>query len=171
MPAPSYLRRQNARNVETLAATDGGVANANQIPTLDGSGRLTAAMMPAGVGADADTLTASEAISKGSFVNIYPASDGSFKMRNAVATGVGYEAFGYVLGDVAANAAGSVYFDDNNTAVTAASPGPVYLSATTPGGFTSMPPTGAGIISQCLGVAVAPGIIHVNLERATVLAQ
>lgn len=172
MPGPSYLSRKNGRNQETLAATDGGTANAGLIPALDANGRLTAAMMPAGFGADADTLVASEALAAGAFVNVFDAGSGVFKVRNAIATGAGYEAVGYVLTQVAANGQASVMFDDNNTAITAATPGAVYLSATVPGGFVAAPgPTGAGILSQRLGTAVAAGVIHVSIEQATVLAQ
>jgi hypothetical protein len=172
MPSTSYLARKNGRNVETLFATAGGVSNAGQAPVLDSNGRLTADMMPAGYAPDADTLTASEPIAAGAFVNVYDAGSGAFKVRNAVATGAGYEAHGYVLAQVANNGQATVYFDDNNTAITAATPGPVYLSATTPGGFVAAPgPTGAGILSQRLGIAVAPGVIHTSIEPATVLAQ
>jgi hypothetical protein len=167
----SYLTQKTGRRQEVLAVTAGGIANAGGIPALDANGRLTSDMMPSGFGADADTLTASEALSKGAFVNVYDAGSGSFKVRNAVATGVGYEAHGYVLTDVAANAVASVMFDDNNSSVTAATPGPVWLSKDVPGGFTSTPPTGAGIISQRLGVAVAQGVIHTAIEPATILAQ
>lgn len=169
--ATSYLSPKTGRRAEVLAAINGGLSDANKIPALDDQGRLTAAMMPSGFGADADTLTASEAIPKGAFVNVYDAGSGVFRVRNAVATGVGYEAHGYVLADVAANGVASVMFDDNNSSVTAATPGPVYLSKDVPGGFTAVPPTGAGVISQRLGIAVAPGIIHTSIEPATILAQ
>lgn len=167
----SYLTHKNGRRQEVLAAIAGGTLNAGSIPALDANGRLTADMMPSGFGADADTLTASEALAAGAFVNVYDAGSGAFKVRNAVATGIGYEAHGYVLTAVAANGTASVMFDDNNSAVTAATPGPVYLSKDVPGGFTATSPTGAGVISQRLGVAVAAGVIHTAIEPATILAQ
>lgn len=169
--ATSYLKRAGKYNQEVLAATDGGIGNAGGIPALDQNGRLTPAMMPAGFGADADTITAFEALTAGDFVSIYDSGAGVPKVRKAVATGIGFEAKGYVVANVAANGQATIMFDDNNTAVTSAPIGDVFLSKDVPGGFTTTPPTGLGVISQCLGVAVAANVIHVSIERPTILAQ
>lgn len=170
--AASYLTptTSGAQGIEQLAATDGGTANAGLIPALDANGRLTAAMMPSGFGADADTLVASEAIAAGAYVNIY-SNAGVATIRNAVASAVGFKAHGYVLAPVASGTSGVVMFDDNNTAVTGRTPGDQYLSATTPGQTTVTPPTGVGVIRQFLGVAVSPTIIHSAITPPLILAQ
>jgi hypothetical protein len=170
--AASYLvpTTASALGAEQLAATDGGTAFANQIPALDQNGRLTAAMMPAGFGADADTLPASENIVAGAYVNIFN-NAGVPSIRNAVASAVGFKAHGYVLAPVASGANAPVMFDDNNTAVTGRTVGDQYLSATVPGQTTSTPPTGAGVIRQFLGVAVSATIIHSSITAPLILAQ
>jgi len=170
--AASYLVPTTTAAIaaEQLAATDGGTANAGLIPALDANGRLTAAMMPSGFGADADTLVASEAIAAGAYVNIY-SNAGVATIRNAVASAVGFQAHGYVLTPVASGASGVVMFDDNNTAVTGRTPGEQFLSATTPGQTTTAPPSGQGVIRQFLGVAVSATTIHSNIQKPLILGQ
>lgn len=170
MPTAKYLIQNAGRVTEQVAATAGGSSNANTIPQLDANGRLTADMLPAGIGADADSFIASEPLAAGAFVNIYQVA-GVPTVRNAIATQVGFEAHGYVVAAVSAATTATVYFDDNNTGVTGLTAGlDYYLSDATAGGVTTTSPTGAGKISQYLGKAVSATTMHVNMQRGIVLA-
>lgn len=51
-------------------ASSAGAGDAGKVVALDGSGRIDNTMMPVGIGADTATITASEALSAGDFVNI-----------------------------------------------------------------------------------------------------
>ena len=169
--ATSYLTKENGRNVEKIAGTVGGTTDANKLLALDGAGKVPLAAMPNGVMSDLDTFIASEAISANAWVNIY-SNTGVPSVRNATANAAApLEAYGYVLQAVAAGGTATVYFDDNNAGGSGLTVGPQWLSATTPGASTPTPPTGAGVYSQYLGVAVSTSIVHAAIERATLLAQ
>jgi hypothetical protein len=165
--ATSYLAILAGRITEVLFAIAGGTQNANKAPVLDASGRLTLDMMPAGIGPDTDTFTASEVLAAGAWVSVNRTAG---TVRNANASGIGTRADGYVIAGVAQNAQATVYFDDNNSALTGLTVGDYWLS-TTPGTGTTTPPTGANIISQRLGVAVSTTTIHASIGEPVILAQ
>ncbi|BCK58405.1 hypothetical protein [Nocardia wallacei] len=151
------------------AATDtsAGAADAGKIPALDGSGRLASSMMPAGIGADTASITTSEALAAGDFVNIWNSTGA--KVRKADATTQGKEAHGFVLAAAASGAAATVYFEGPNTAVTGQTPGPVFLG-TTAGAATSTPPSAAGNVVQRIGVATSATAINFEGSAPVVLA-
>lgn len=93
------------------------------------------------------TITASEAIAAGAFVNIYNNS-GTANLRNAVAT-AGYEAHGFVLDNISSGESGKVHFGGINSLVSNMTPGFVYISAT-PGTATNTAPSYA----QMIGIAL-----------------
>ncbi|WP_067671847.1 hypothetical protein [Nocardia miyunensis] len=144
-----------------------GSGDAGKIPALDGSGRLDSSMMPAGIGADTAVIAASEALAAGDFVNIWNSSGA--KVRKADATTQGKEAHGFVLAAVLSGANATVYFEGPNTAVTAQTPGPVFL-ATTAGTATSTPPSASGNVVQRVGVATSPTSINFEGSQPVVLA-
>lgn len=146
--------------------TSAGAGDAGKIPALDGTGRLDNSVMPVGV-ASSDTaqVTASEALAAGDWVNIWNSTGA--KARKADAGAAGKEADGFVIAAVSSSATATVYFEGTNTQVTGATPGPVYLSATTPGQSTGTAPSGAGQVVQRLGVAVSATAI--NFERGTAI--
>lgn len=148
-------------------ATSAGAGDAGKIPQLDGTGRLDASMMPVGIGADTATITTSEALSAGDFVNVWNSSGA--KARKADASVAGKEAHGFVLAGVISGASATVYFEGPNTQVTGATPGNVFLS-TTPGLSTSTAPSSAGNVVQRIGFAVSSTVINFQSQPPVTLA-
>lgn len=134
-----------------------GAGDAAKIVQLDSSGRIDNTMMPVGVGADSITLTTSEAIASGDFVNIWNSSGA--KVRKADATVAGKEAHGFVLVGVGAAASATVFFEGTNTGVTGQTPGPVFLG-TTAGLAVAAAPSGSGNIVQRIGFAISATAIN-----------
>lgn len=151
----------NAKNASA------GAADAGKIPQLDGAGRLSATMMPVGFGDDTTTLTTTEALAAGDFVNVWNSTGA--KVRKADATTAGKEAHGFVLAAAASGASATVYFEGTNTAVTGATPGLVFL-ATTAGGATSTAPSAAGNVVQRIGFAISATAINFQSNDPIVLA-
>lgn len=148
-------------------STSAGTPSAGQLVQLGADGKVDISILPNGIGADAVQFVASEAITAGAFVNI--ASDG--RIRNASATSSAMKAHGYVQDNIAQGASGTVYFDDSNTKLSGLTPGADYfLSAATPGGVTTNPPTTAGQILQKLGSAVSASTIHVLIGNPVIRA-
>lgn len=148
-------------------ATSAGAGDAGKIPQLDGTGRLDTSMMPVGIGADTATITTSEALSAGDFVNVWNSSGA--KARKADASVAGKEAHGFVLAGVSSGASATVYFEGPNTQVTGATPGNVFLS-TTPGLSTSTAPSSAGNVVQRIGFAVSSTVINFQSQPPVTLA-
>ncbi len=138
---------------EEAPGVTGGATDANKVAAYDANGQLPLASMPTGIGADVATITTSEALGAGALVNIYNASGA--KVRKADASTGGKEAHGFVLAAVASGAVATVYFEGTNGQVTGLTPGPVFLSDTTPGGLTSTPPVGSGKTVQPVGIATS----------------
>ena len=155
--AAKYITNAAGVLQEVAAATDGGGANANKIPELDSNGRLTAAMMPAGIGSDVGTVNATENLAAGDFVNIYDnaATPG---VRKADASAAGKEAHGFVLSAVTSGNPATVYFEGVNDQVTGMTAGKVFLSAAT------------GNAVQRLGVAVSATEINFEASQPIILA-
>lgn len=108
------------------------------------------------------TFTASEALAAGNLVNTYD-NAGVFGARNADGSAANkYEAHGYVLAVVASAGTATVYFSGLNTAVSGLTPGPRYLSATTPGASVSATTaatyTGGQLVQQ-VGVALSATVL------------
>lgn len=144
-----------------------GAGDSGKVVALDGSGRIDSSMMPVGIGADTATITASEALAAGDFVNVWNSTGA--KVRKADATTAGKEAHGFVLAAVANGAPASVYFEGSNTAVTGLTPGPQFLS-TTAGTAASAAPTGSGNVVQRLGVATSATSLNFEAAQPIVLA-
>lgn len=152
---------------KTATASSAGVADAGKVVALDGTGKLDTSMMPTGIGADTQSITASEALTAGDFVNVYNSSGA--KCRKADASTAGKEAHGFVLANVSQSAAATVYFEGTNTQVTGQTAGTVYLS-TTPGLATSTAPSSAGNVVQRIGVATGTTTINFEAGQLFVLA-
>lgn len=153
--------------VLNAAAASAGAGDAAKMVQLDGTGRIDSTMMPVGIGADTASITASENLAAGDFVNIHNST--GVKVRKADATTAGKEAHGFVLGAVTSGNPGTVYFEGTNTGVTGATPGVVYLH-TTAGGFTATAPAGAGNAVQRVGVAVSATAINFEPHPPIILA-
>lgn len=152
-----------AASIVNSKTTSAGAGDSGKIPALDASGRIDTSMMPVGIGADTATITASEALAAGAFVNIW-SNAGAFAVRNADATVVGKEAHGFVLSAVASGAAATVYFEGSNTAVTGMTPGVVYL-ATTAGTGTATAPSATGNVVQRIGFATSATVVNFQSEN------
>ena len=137
--------------------TSAGAGDSGKLPQLDSSGRIDLTVLPIGVGADTATLTTTEAIASGDFVNVWNSSGA--KVRKADATVAGKEAHGFVLVGVGSGASATVYFEGTNTAVTGQTPGNVFLSITA-GIASSTAPSASGNVVQRIGFATSATSIN-----------
>lgn len=153
--------------VLNAAASSAGIGDAAKMVQLDGTGRIDSTMMPVGIGADTVTITASENLAAGDFVNIH--NSAGAKVRKADATTAGKEAHGFVLGAVTSGNPATVYFEGTNTGITGATPGVVYLH-TTAGGFTSTAPSSTGNAVQRVGIAASATAINFEPHPPVILA-
>ena len=155
MPAGKFLRNVAGVLTEVFGATTGGAGDADKIVALDASGKLAVGMMPTGVGADTNVVTATEVLAAGDVVNIY-----SGGVRKADATVAGKRANGFVLAGVANAAPATVYSEGTLTGLTGLTLGGDVWLSTTPGAVTQTAPSGAGNVQQRLGVAVSTTAIN-----------
>lgn len=148
-----FLAMANGRPVlRAAAAASAGPADAGRIPKLDGSGRLDLTLMPIGLGPDAKTMVASEAIAARDLVNVTATG----QIRKADASN-DRPANGFVIASVANGASGTVFFEGIITGFSGLTPGARYfLSDAVAGTITATAVTlGAGKISQEIGVAIS----------------
>lgn len=145
-----------------------GAGDSGKLVALDGSGKIDSTMMPTGIGADTASVTASEDLAAGDYVNIYDATGA--KCRKADASTVGKEAHGFVLAAVSNGNAATIYFEGTNTQVTGQTPGPVFLSATTPGLGASSAPSSSGNVVQRIGFAIGTTAVNFQSQVPIVLA-
>jgi hypothetical protein len=158
MPGNKYLSNNAGQTTEVAGVqSSAGGADANKIVALDAAGKLDITMMPTGVGADSASITTSEALAAGDFVNVHSSSGA--KVRKADASVAGKEAHGFVLAAFGSGAAATVYFEGTNNQVTGQTPGPVFLS-TTPGVASGTAPNAAGNVVQRVGFAISTTAIN-----------
>lgn len=137
---------------EAAINVSAGAGDANKIIETNGSGKLDATFLPAGVGNDSKSMTAGEALSAGNLVYI----SGAGTVLKADANAVAKAAVGYVTSSATNGAAVTVFFEGTITGLTSLTPGAAYfLSDTTTGGVTLTIPTNAGDIVQVVGYAVS----------------
>ena len=161
MAAKKFLRLVNGVLTEIFGVqTSAGAGNAGDLVSLDDSGRIDNSMMPVGIGADTSTISASETLAAGDWVNVW--NNSGAKVRKADATTAGKEAHGFVLSAVTSGSPATVYFEGTNTQVTGQTPGPVYLQTTAGAGGSTVPSAGGNVVQQ-IGVAVSA--TAVNFER------
>lgn len=159
------------KQIEALV-TSAGAGDAGKIPALDSAGKLDTSMMPVGVGADTKSIVAFENLTAGDFVNVFD-DGGTIKVRKADASSNAKEAHGFVLANVTAPAAATVYFEGTNTARTGLTIGVKYfLSHSTPGGVVvaGSISTTAGHIIQEIGQSLATTEISFEPQSTVELA-
>lgn len=161
MAAKKFLRLVNGVLTEIFGVqTSAGAGNAGDLVSLDDSGRIDNSMMPVGIGADTSTISASETLAAGDWVNVW--NDSGAKVRKADATTAGKEVHGFVLAAVTSGNPATVYFEGTNTQVSGQTPGPVYLQTTAGTGGATIPSASGNVVQQ-IGVAVSA--TAVNFER------
>ena len=161
MAAKKFLRLVNGVLTEIFGVqTSAGAGNAGDLVSLDDSGRIDNSMMPVGIGADTSTISASETLAAGDWVNVW--NNSGAKVRKADATTAGKEVHGFVLSAVTSGNPATVYFEGTNTQVSGQTPGAVYLQTTAGTGGATIP-SASGNVVQHIGVAVSA--TAVNFER------
>lgn len=166
--ADKYIRNNAGTLTEREAiTTSAGAGDAGKIPGLDASGRFDSSFMPTGIGADTASIQASETLAAGDLVNIHNVSGA--RIRKADASAAGKEAHGFVLAAVTTGQNGTVYFEGNDSQVSALTPGPQFLS-TTPGLATATAPSGAGNVVQRVGFATAATNLNFQSQPPIVLS-
>lgn len=149
-------------------SSSAGVSDANKILSTDSNGLVSSTFLPSGIDLQTQLVPAYENLAAGDFVNFFDDA-GTIKARKADASN-NRQAFGYVLTAVTAPANATVYLSGRNSAVIGAAVGPVYLSGTTPGGFSLTSPTpGPTVILQRLGNAISATAIIFENDPITAL--
>lgn len=154
------LQEEQAINVSA------GAGDADKIVRTNSDGKIDETLIP---GSETITLTASEALTAGDWVNVWNDA-GVAKMRKADASnGMSHEAHGFVLSTIAMGATGKFYGEGINTQVSGLTAGETYfLSGATPGAEVSTPVTTSGYILQKLGVAVSATAIKCELSNPVI---
>lgn len=148
--------------------TSAGAGDAGAMVALDAAGKLSATMLPAGVGQLVKNIVTFENLAARDLVNFYLDS-GTLKARKADADN-GLPVHGYVTSAVTAPAAVDVFFDGIIPGFTGLTKGArQYLSATA-GGRTETPPSGSGNLVQYIGIAVSDTEIEFDPDDYVVLA-
>jgi hypothetical protein len=148
--------------------TSAGAGDAGKLAALDSAGKLSSTMMPVGIGVDSLTLTTSEVIAAGDFVNIWNSTGA--KVRKADAATSGKEAHGFVLVGAGSGASVDVFFEGTNTAATGTpTAGVVFLSASTPGQPTNTAPSASGNVVQRIGFATSSTSVNFQSNDPIVL--
>lgn len=155
--------------VESVDAST-GAPDADKLVRLGSDGKLSETVLPAGLGADAMSMPASENLAGGDFINVWD-NAGTASVRKADATAAGKEADGFVLDAVASGQPATVFFEGRNSGVTGLTAGArYYLSATTPGAVTTTPPAATGNVVQFLGRATSPTSLAFEATDGVILA-
>lgn len=153
------------RNLVNGLVTSTGAADANKIVETGADGRLDISLMPAGIGADAVTANAGEALAAGDLV--YITSGGT--VMKAAAGAAGTAAHGFVLASSANGAPATVYFEGRNTARSGLTVGARYYLSETAGGITPTPVATVGAKHQFVGKAISATALDFEADDFIVL--
>lgn len=172
MAGDKYLKNSSGQITEQAAVqSSAGAGDAGKIGALDSSGRWDSSMMPAGFGAETQSIVAYEDLAAGDFVNIFLDS-GTTKVRKADASGGNAKkADGYVLAAHLTGASATVYYGNVNNQLSGMTKGAIqYLSGGTPGARTETAPSTAAHIIQRLGKAISATEMIVEIQDTITLA-
>lgn len=172
MAAKKFLRLVSGVITEIFGVqTSAGAGNAGDIVALDDTGRIDSSMMPAGLGSETTTATASEALAAGDYVNLYNNASALGVRKADASGGMAKMAHGYVLAAVTNGGTATVYYGNLNTQRTGLTIGSqYYLSGATPGAVVTTPPSTATHIVQMLGVARSATELLTEIQPPIVLA-
>jgi hypothetical protein len=161
-----YLDTSGKPKERSLNDASSGVGDAGKGVALANDGKLDPSLFPSNIGSPVFTYTASETLAAGDLVNLWNDS-GTVKMRKADASVANKQAHGYVKAAVSSGASGSMYseFGGVITGLTSLTGGNDYfLSATVPGGVSTVVPATAGALVQYIGVAKSATELYFNPE-------
>lgn len=144
-----------------------GAADVGKALVLDASGKVDLSVLPLGIAADTRSITTSEILAAGDFVNIWNSTGA--KVRKADATVAGKHAMGFVVAAFGSGVPATVYFEGTNSNVVGQTPGDVFLH-TTAGLATTTAPTGVGNVIQPIGFATSPTEVNFQSGRPITLA-
>ena len=169
--ADKFLKLVNGVPTETeVKTTSTGAADAGRAIGANASGLLDESFLPTGIGADTVVIVASENLSSNDLVNVFD-DGGTFKVRKADASTTGKLADGFVKDAVTSGGNATVYPPGSTiTGLSGVTAGRQYLSDSTPGGFTSTPPSGTGKVVQCVGVGTSATTMNFTRGEHYVLA-
>ena len=160
--ANKYLQLGSVGFPEEVEARDTsvGAGDAGKLAALDGTGKLSSTMMPAGIGTDSKSMTAAEALAAGDLVYITAAGT----VMKADANDIAKAAVGFVLTAIGNGASGIVYFEGTITGLSGLTPGAQYFLSATAGQvvLAASLPTAAGDVAQPIGRAISA--TEINFE-------
>lgn len=164
-----YLKVLAGVITEQAPITDSaGAGDADKIPALDATGRLSSTFMPVGITVETKSIQCTENLSAGNWINIYDVA-GAFRCRKTDATSSGKIAHGFVLSAFTSGNNALVYMEGANTGVSGMLAGDVFLH-TTAGAGTNTAPTGSGNVVQKIGTAVSATEVNFEPQEQIVLA-
>lgn len=161
MSTQRVLTRSGANTVELVPnIASAGAGDSGKLVALNSAGNVDATMMPPGVGANTQTVTAVGAITAGQLVNVY-SNAGVISMRPADAS-TALQAHGYAPSSVSSAATGSVILGPAEIpGLTGLTVGAAYVLGTA-GAPTVTVPTTAGQIVQPVGIAISTTSLNFN---------
>jgi hypothetical protein len=166
--AAKYIKNDSGQLAEVEATTSSaGAGDAGKIVGLDSSGKIDSSMMPTGIGAETESMVASETLSAGDLETTYNDS-GTRKARKADNSN-GRRAHGFVLTGVTSAATATVYMEGALTGLTSITLGAPYYLGTT-GAHTATAPTAACTLSQEIGIGVSTTVISFEPQQPITLA-
>lgn len=167
MAGAKYVYNNAGEYEEKRASqTSAGGANAGDIIAADDNGYIALSWLPPSIGTDTAVIQASETIGANKFVNVHDVG-GAFRVRLADASTPGKQADGFCTAGAASAANATIAFQGLNVGLSSVTPGELWLSSSTPGGFQTSAPTAAGTIQQKIGVGVAANSIFFQKGRPT----
>jgi|688.fasta_scaffold765340_2 hypothetical protein len=167
MPKLIKINNNGSKEEYLGITTSAGAGNSGDFPVLDGTGKLDTTFMPVGVGQDAVTAIAGEALSAGNMVYF----NGSGQVLKADATALGKAARGYVNSNFSNGATATVFFDDSNTGLTGLTSGATYYLSKTAGLVTTnVSAYVAGDVIQEIGFATSTTNLRVNIQEPVLKA-
>lgn len=170
MAAPKFIARISGRLKEVLAiASSAGSGDADKVVATGADGKIDLSLLPSGTGPTNASIEASESLAAGDLVNIWNDS-GDVKVRKADADSAGKQAHGYVLEGYSSSDMADVYFEGTITGLTGLTAGGFVWLSTTAGEVTQTPPTGAGVLSQIVGVAISATEVDFEAQEPVELA-
>lgn len=154
------------RSITGGVTASAGSGDANKPVYLDSSGRIDVSMMPVGVEVESLSVTATETIPAGSYVNLYNSS--GLKARLADNSN-NRPAHAYANASISNAGTGTVHLEGSNTQLSSRTPGATQFLGTA-GAATETAPTSAGAIVQVLGVATSATAANFEPEQPITLA-